>query len=53
MFMLYKLKKKKKKDDWQILLSHNQTQVSVTGPNFHTGYMFFLSGECVRMKHSP
>lgn len=39
--------------DWQILMNHNQTQVALTGPNFQTGYMFFLSGECVRMKRSP
>lgn len=35
--MLYKLKKKEKKE--------NQTQVTLTAPNFQTGYMFFLSGE--------
>lgn len=44
--MLYNLEKKQTR-------KHNQTQVALTGPNFQTGYMFFLSGECVRMKRSP
>lgn len=45
-----KKEERKRPDVWRVLMNHNQTQVTVTGPNFQTGYMFFLSGECVRMK---
>lgn len=49
-----KKEKRKKKDQptGKVLMTHNQTQVARTGPNFQTGYMFFLSDKSVRMKCS-
>lgn len=54
-YVIQPKKKKKKKDQptGKVLMTHNQTKVARTGPNFQTGYKFFLSGKCVRMKRSP